>query len=829
MPFLHPSSQATAMTHGEREISYEELHKSINHLADRFGAWRGERIAIFAENRPEWVFALYGAWRAGVTVIPIDPMSSVEELTHILADGTPGVVVCSRTTRKILKAALGTFENHPELVDLDEAAPCKEGETPAVGGSFPEPDANALALIIYTSGTTGDPKGVMLTFSNLESNRRYVERVDIYDADTRVIALLPFHHSFPLMGCIVAPLSVGAMSAIVDDLSAEAILATLVQRRITIVIGVPRLYKLLHAGLMRKVRGNPLARLLFWISRHVGNLALSRVLFRPVQKAFGGHIAFFISGGARLDPEVNRELRWLGFETLEGYGLTETSPMSTYNPPGAVKVGSVGIPIDGVELKVEQGELLIRGPNVMRGYYGKVAATTEAIRGGWFHSGDLGHIDENGYVFITGRSKEIIILDNGKNINPEEIETKIAGAYPLVREIGVYQTGERLAAIVVPSLETARAQGIVNLEEAVRWSVIDSYNRRAAPYKRITELTVVNRELPRTRLGKLRRFALPTLETRRAPAENAAGQPEGPEYLLIKGYLEELKGTTLGPDQHLELDLGLDSLDKVELLAFLEHSFGVRLDEELLLSHTTPRELAATMAEQKTRIEEEFLEWRDILTQDRPVTLPRRALALMLLRWVFHPFSRLYFRLDVQGLEKLPQRGAFIITPNHQSHLDGLIIATVLRAPTLKNTYFFAKEKHFASWWRRLFATNSNIIVMNLNRELKESVQKIAAVLRRGKNMVIFPEGTRSQDGTLLPFKKIFAILSKELDVPVVPVAINGSLHSLASGKLIPRPARIRLEFLSPIHPGAHDYTSLTTITRDTIQNRCPPSFPTKG
>ncbi len=195
-------------------------------------------------------------------------------------------------------------------------------------------------------------------------------------------------------------------------------------------------------------------------------------------------------------------------------------------------------------------------------------------------------------------------------------------------------------------------------------------------------------------------------------------------------------------------------------------------------------------------------------------------LFLRLTRLFARPFARLYFRLEIRGLENLPDDTPVILAPNHQSHLDSLLIASALRARTLRKTFFFAKEKHFRSWYRRVFANNSHVIVMKFGRELRESLQRVAAVLRSGRNMVIFPEGTRSKDGTLSNFKRSFAILSKEMDVPVVPVAIRGAYRSLKSGRFIPRPVKIQLDFLEPIRPqGFGDYAALVEATKRAIQD----------
>ncbi len=814
MALLYPPGERTALAFKAREYSYQDLHAAIAARADLIGRLNATKIAIFSENRPEWIHTLYAGWHHRITVVPIDAMSTADEVAFILSDCRPDAVFCSANTHKVLTRATEVLDESPTILVFEELA----ADDSAPGFSFSEPGSDHLAVIIYTSGTTGKPKGVMLTVNNLESNRRYVERHGLVRPESRILALLPFHHSYPLQGCILAPLSVGAMTAIVDQLSADVIIDTLQRYRITLFVGVPRLYKQLHTGIMRRIKANPVAHLLFRLAARVNSITFSRIVFRSVQRRFGGHVELFISGGARLEPEINADFRHLGFVTLEGYGLTETSPMTTYTPSDRVKIGSVGVAIDDVEVRIEDDEVLIRGPNVMRGYYRQPEATAAVVKNGWFHSGDLGRIDDDGYLYITGRKKEIIVLDSGKNINPEEIEDKITACFPLALEVGVYQSGQQLAAIIVPNLEAVRREGIVNVAETIRWAVIDAYNQQANPHKRILGFTLRSAELPRTRLGKLRRFVLPGLAAARERPASTPADPPGPEYALLKRYLEETRARQVGADDHLELDLGLDSLDRIELLVFLERTFGVKIDEPALAEYNTPRRLADVIAVRKTHITDGACEWQEILATDVPLVLPRRRILLTVCRWIVRPLSRFCLQTEVKGLERLPRSGAFIIAPNHQSVIDGPLIITHLPAKVLKNTFFFAKDKHFKSWPRRQCAASAGVIVMNLNRDLKESVQKIAAVLRGGKNMVIFPEGTRSRDGKMLPFKKAFAILSRELDIPVVPVAICGSFDALPPGARIPRRTRVRLEFLNPVLPGKRDPAAIVEDVRQAIR-----------
>jgi long-chain acyl-CoA synthetase len=425
----------TALVYQGVGISYADLITNIGRFAARYRLNPGDRMAIFSENRPEWIYALYSAWRHGGIAVPIDHMAPEDEVAHILNDCRPGVVFCSEKTKEVLSGAVGRLksEDRPQVLVFEELQ---------AGDSAPEPagfsgSKDDTAVIIYTSGTTGSPKGVMLSFDNLMANIEAVsEGVRIYTPQDKLLAILPFHHIFPLVGTIMATLHVGATLVILDKISSEDILGAMKQHGITIIIGVPRLYRLFHKGLMDKINPSPAARALLNISRGLKSPALSRLLFQKVQQAFGGHIRYFVSGGAKLDEQVGGDLYAMGFEVLEGFGMTEAAPMITFTKPGQVKIGSPGTPSGDTQVRIEDGEVLARGRNIMKGYYHKPEETAAILKDGWLHTGDLGRIDKQNRLFITGRKKEIIVLSNGKNVNPEEIENRILSLSPLIKEIG---------------------------------------------------------------------------------------------------------------------------------------------------------------------------------------------------------------------------------------------------------------------------------------------------------------------------------------------------------------------------------------------------------
>jgi long-chain acyl-CoA synthetase len=795
----------------DREVSYAELLNEATRYSKLFTDTT-QRVLIFSENRLEWIYSFYGSWKNNCTVIPVDYLSTVEEVTYIVQDSLPEVFFCSRERESVLLEVVKVLDYTPQIIvyeDVDEVD--GQGGRDSAGNVFDEPDLDDTALIIYTSGTTGDPKGVMLSYENVLANVEAVSiGVPIYSIDERVMLLLPLHHIFPLLGSMVAPLSVGATIAISPSLQSEDIISTLQENRITIIIGVPRLYKIICKGIIDKVNQSKIARLFFLLAEKAGSETLSRILFKAVHEKFGGKLKYLVCGGAALDPDVGRNFTTLGFEILEGFGMTEAAPMITFTRPGQVTIGSAGTAMTCTKIEVRDGEIVASGKNIMQGYLNRPEETAEVLKDGWLYTGDLGHLDEKGRIFITGRRKEIIVLPSGKNINPVLIEQKLEKLSDCINEVGVFVKDDILQAVIQPDFFKIRENSITKIDDYFRWKIIDQYNRTVSPSKRILKFTLTDEELPKTRLSKLRRFQLPDLVGTRELRKSAAHQPDFEEYLIIKEFIEKQTQKEILPDDHLEIDIALDSLDQVSLLAFLKSSFGVDIRDERLMAHQTVRLLAEFVQEKKERISVELVNWKEILKEKVDLALPRTWITANLFKNFSKVFFSLYFRFKGNGQENLPETPC-IIAPNHQSFYDGLFVASLLKNRFLKDTYFYAKEKHVKNRMVRFFADRNNVIVVDINSGLRESIQKLAEVLKKGKNIMIFPEGTRSMDGSLGDFKKLFAILSTELGVPVVPVTINGAYQALPVGSIIPIPfRRISVTFQPPVFPEGHTYESLT-------------------
>lgn len=808
--FLQPHNKP-ALILKDQEISYTTLLEKVNTYATLFSADACEKVAIYSENRFEWVYAFYAGWKNHCIVVPIDFMAPADEVAYMLEDCKPEVLFCSQEKAQEAKDALQSLSYAPKLLIFEELEEHLQAlETPP-SIDLPEHDRNDTALIIYTSGTTGSPKGAMLSFDNVLVNTEAVTQdVPIITPEQRVLVLLPLHHIFPLLGTIVMPLYAGGTCVFTPSMASEDIRETLQTHGVTFILAVPRFYNLIRKGIREKIQSSIIARMLFKLAEQVDSSAFSKRLFKTVHQRFGGKIQYMICGGAAIENEVARDFKTLGFDLLTGYGMTEAAPMITFTHPGTLKIGASGQPLPTNEVKIVDGEITAKGRNVMQGYYHRPQETAEIIKDGWLYTGDLGYLDEEEFLFVTGRKKHIIVLPNGKNINPEEIEFKILKQFDAVREIGVFMHEGILQAVIYPDLQKLHDRGVHHIGEFIRWDILDKYNHAVSPAKKITKFTAVKHELPKTRLGKLKRFQLPALTEEVSSTRQHQNDPDYPEYQMVKDFLKEQTGRSIYPDSHIEIDLALDSLDKVSFLTFLHSTFGVEMQDEEIIQHLTVEKIAEYAREKKVKMDVEGVNWHKILREKVNVALPTSSSIHILGNNLLKFILNRYFKLSMTGLENLPE-SPFIFAANHQSYIDGLVIAHFFDANLVKQSYFYAEERHFRKRWQQIFAERHNVIIVDINRKLKLSLQKMAAVLKSGKNIVIFPEGSRTRDGHLAEFKKTFAILSRELNIPIVPVALQGAYEAMPAGKIIPKFRQaISVDFLPPIFPENLNYESLT-------------------
>ncbi|MEI6857347.1 AMP-binding protein [Psychrilyobacter sp.] len=811
------SRDKPALIYKETEISYKELVRNILYYSDMLTLENPEdKVLVFLENRPEIAYAIFSSWEKNGISITVDASSSPKELAYFIRDAKPMYLYTSNKNIEIAKEAVELSSENVIIINLDEV---KVPDSYVGKKDYIEaPVGDQTVLLLYTSGTTGNPKGVMLTMKNLLSNIDNIEQIGIYREVDRILALLPLHHILPLVGCLLAPTKVGATIVILDDLSSAAIKGAMQKYKITLFLGVPRLWEMFHKGIMEKINSNFVAKTLFKLVAMTNNIELGKKIFKKVQDGFGGEMHIMISGGAKIDPQIIKDFHTLGFHLIEGYGLTETSPILTFNRYDDMRPGSCGAPLPGIELKIaNDGEIIVRGANIMKGYFNNPEATAEIIdKNRWLHTGDLGEL-KDGYLYIVGRKKEMIVLANGKNINPSDIEMEILKRTDLIKEIAITEHKSHLVAIVYPDFAAMENEGVKNIGEKIKWDIIDPYNVEAPNYRKILDIKIVQDELPKTKLGKLRRFKLKDLLEEKKKVVEKVDEPTTEEYRILKEFILKLKGTTPNPKDHFELDLGMDSLDFVELLSFIGNNFNITLLDDEISKYPTLFDLANFLHSKGVEITEKETDWSEILSHDTDVFIPQSSFSLKFAKCMLSPFFNSRVKVKTSGLENITNKPTIFIG-NHQSMLDAFILNNALDKKILQNTYYLAVDKHFNGSFKKWIANHGNIILLDVNSNLTETLHAAAMVLRQGKNLVIFPEGARSRDGEMTEFKKAFAILSKTLNVPIQPFVIDGAYKAMPVGTKFPKSTDVNLKFLPPISPDNLEINEIVKKSERTIQ-----------
>ena len=805
------------------DVTYQEMLQHVSVFGSHTKELNPKKTVIFSENRIGWVYAFYSVWQNRSTAVPVDATATVSDLEYIVRDCTPECMWVSEACEKVAREVVSHLDFDVKILIINEVEKEDTKGFDADISTLDEKsyDDNAIALIIYTSGTTGSPKGVMLTYRNLWTNKAGVcDEVPVFNGKRRTLMLLPVHHVLPLMGTVVAPILQGDGIVICESMQGPDIMEALCRGKVGIFVGVPRLWQMLYAGIMKKVNASFVTRALFNLCKKVHSLKFSRFIFAAVHKKMGGHLDYCVCGGAPLDKEVGEGLSALGFHLLEGYGMTEMAPIIAFTRPGDYICGCAGLPLPSVDCKIVNGEFCCKGNNLMKGYYNRPEETAEVIDAdGYLHTGDLGYLDERGRVYITGRTKEIIVLSNGKNVQPNEIEYKLEKYDSRVKEAAVVQNGDMLMGIIVPNEAWARNLSDEEVEIALKKEVIEPYNLTVTNYKKLMSIFVYRGDLPRTKLDKIQRYKLKDIienKVESVKSKDDSLEEMTNEMRILKEYIEAEKKIPVHADDHLETDLAFDSLDKVGLQGFIEQTFGVDIQPEVM---TTLKSVAEKVESGKTHIDVNKMDWHEMLhANNSSLELPSTSIFYPLHSKLFKVFLKLNNRLKIVGENNVPKKGPFIIAPNHQSFLDGPIVSSGLSYKTLRNSYFFATEEHVKHPVVKSLAKRNNIIIME-KRNLKNSILKLSEVLKLGKNVVIFPEGSRSYDGEMVPFKKTFAILSKELNVPVVPVCIRGAYDVLPRGSKWIKPKKIEVEYLPPVMPeNADTYDSVSDKVRESIK-----------
>ncbi|NUQ75850.1 MAG: AMP-binding protein [Polyangiaceae bacterium] len=806
---------------GLSRTSFREWREAAFATAARLAALGikpGDRVIVSGENQPAWPIAYFGILRAGAVAVPVDPDLDAARLLNIARSSGARVALWdagveenagSEVTRAL--PALKAFD-----LALFTAAPAAGEE--ALAAPEIKVTGDDLASVIYTSGTTGDPKGVMLTHGNFTSLIAALAPLFPLKVSDRVLSVLPLHHTFEFACGLLLPLSRGARIIYVSEVSAEGLSEGLTKGRATALAGVPALWQMLERRIHSRVKeqGPAASKVFDWaleLNRLVGEKSganLGRLFFGSVHTALGGNVRWLISGGAALPKDTAQFFSGLGLPLSEGYGLTEAAPVLTVAKASMkTKPGHVGKAIPGVEIKIANpdergvGEVLARGPNVMKGYANDEAATKRTIDDdGWLHTGDLGKLDRRSQLVIVGRQKEVIVAANGENVYPDDVEAML-GKVKGVREIAIVgiddgKGGERVACLASPDLPAAGDDGETPAARADRHKkALEALREAIQELPKYCQPAVVHlydADLPRTATRKVKRSEVRAILTRISsaaapiPTSAEAGSGSGPARHAIAAIANR-KPAEIAPSMSLKADLGFDSLMAMELSVALEAQAGGKLDMVALAKCETVADVEAVVGASLAAADHHEA---DEVTEEpeEPIKLPPAVqdVAKDLLTRAQMGFYGHVMRPKVYGRAYIPHNRSTIVISNHSSHLDMGFVKYALGTygdgivSLAAQDYFFEGGK-----WRRAYFENfTNLSPFDRKGGLRQAIRQAGEVIEQGKTVLIFPEGTRSTDGSIHDFKPVIGHLALTHGVDILPVYLGGTYESWPKGRAVP-------------------------------------------
>lgn len=805
--------------YGKKEqYTYEdvdELTKRVAGFLANKGIEPQQKVVLFSNNMPEWGLSYFGILKAGATVIPLDPSLSTEEVAKFTEAGEASAILISPRL----------YDQHQNLKDLtnvpiyifDEVfeMPSEAEEAKRLALLPNKVSANSVASLIFTSGTTGTPKAVMLShknFVNMVSMLSSVLEMSITDG---VLSVLPLHHTFEFSAGFLTPFSNGTQITYLDDLNAEELAKAMENGHITGMVGVPALWEMLHRRIKTRFReqsdfiadlADNIIDFNSWL-RNSTPFNLGPIIFFPIHKRFGGRIRYLISGGSALSEKVQKDLHGLGFTILEGYGLTESSPVLTFTrPQNKLAKGTVGKNLPGIEVRIDEpdengvGEIYARGQNVMLGYFNNDDATKEVLQDRWLKTGDLGRIDEDGNLYLVGRSKDIIIDSNGKNIYPDEIE-ELYSKSKFIKELSIVglpdgEGAEKVAALVVPDFEFDITISRLEINKKIETHFREVSNTLPF-FKRVKVMHITPFELPRTATRKVKRNEvieeLERLESK--TKSNTKSQADKKTDSNVAWLIEIVAAVSNRPKADVTIntrlsDLGFDSLMYVELASAIEDGGGKLLSPDTLNEVQDMRELltAVQRIDKTKRLETSEFEPKNDAEEEIYIPSLIKRVGNVALNFASDFLYDQVLETTIEGQSNVPMHTNFIVAPNHESHLDtGLIRQTLGKDISDRTVAVAAADYWFDTKYKRAYMENfTNLVPIDRSGNLRQSLRFVSSYLEQGYNSLIFPEGTRSTTGEIMEFKPVIGYLALTCKVGILPIYIHGTYEAFPKGMTIP-------------------------------------------
>ncbi len=779
---LSTHSQRPAFTLKTLFAYHRYTHQDIKTLVQQSITWirqqqlkSGDKLIISSYNCPQYVYTMIACLFEGIIVVPVDFQASDRLIQKIADDTKPKLIITSRLKPiNQTHIPITHIENLNYLIKHLKKAPLKSSTK-----------KDSIAQILYTSGTTGNPKGVILTHRNIHSNISAVTQMVNINHTYNTLSILPLSHIFEQIG-MYSLLLVGAHTTYMQSRRASEIVGLLKHEHPNTILTVPAFLELFKDKILDKAANEGKTHLLNKLLRLSPHLPqpLKVKLFASIHRELGGQLQRFIVGGAALAPET--EIFWtnLGVEILKGYGLTETSPILTATPQGIHKPGSAGLPLPGVKIKLDKSsQILAKGDNVFQGYYQNPTATRKSFtKDGWFKTGDIGHFDQAGYIYLRSRIKNIIVKANGKNIYPEDIE-HYYNAHPDIKEAVVVGVPKKNDLIITAVLLPA-----TSLSSESANAITASINQNLEDYQQIQN-TVIWREpdFPRTLTLKVKRPLIIKALTQNSKTKSSQNIDK---LIDILSTLSAARPEKIKPSTLLTKDLGFDSLKIIELAVKIEEVMQVKVPEHLLTPKTSVSDLreiiqTANQSQTNNRLTLKKSMFSKILAPAK-IYWPKLVLPLV---------SKYFQQIDIihpDRLADLPDQ--LIIVANHTSHLDTPVIVNLLpksirsRLSVAGRYDYFFEEKSFIQKCISFAFTHIGggfPLVRDFNDQehsVTESFSIAADIIDHGWSILIYPEGTRNSHDTLLPFKPGLGLIVQEFDLPILPIRLRGLNHILPKG-----------------------------------------------
>lgn len=857
----YPNKTALQMITEDKWVrySYRQLYDISRRIACSLwsrGYRTGDRLILFAENQPEWGIAYLGAAQIGITVVPVDRQTPEREIFALANFTGAKAILTSETLASHLNhAMLQSADETPSVALLNINHFCQpvefehrqesqsasfdgsDPDQPEATGDFPDVDIqpDTIASIIFTAGTTVEAKGVMLSHKNFIANVLAVAHA-LPPRDTdQFLSILPLHHALEFTCCFLMSIYGGATVTYPNTLKPTVVLDAMQETKTTVVIGVPRMFKLIYDTIMRYVVKSPTEM----------DSPPDEAVIEAFQTALGGNMRVLVSGGAALSTEIYDAFQRFGLTIYQGYGLTETAPVLTVNPHHKSKRASAGVPVNGTQVQIHRpnadgiGEIIAQGPSIMAGYYRNQGATEHMMREGTLYTGDLGYVDADSYLYITGRLKDVIVSSAGKNIYPVELE-ELYHHSPDIAEICVVGVnigdshGEEVHAVIVPNRRGKPEPAEV--EAAIRQH-LQKCARDLPSYQRLHKTHFWESELPKLPTFEIHRRRVKEMlleQLSEKTRDNAASggstssiaaadpheaQPSTQPDWISEGWegaiaaelsrLSRLPLERIRLEDHLDSDLGLDSLARVELLLLLEAKLQLPIPDEMVTQIRTVGDVIKTVKALQAQPDLHNVESgtaysprveRSSFTE---IGLPHMSIKTRLLRFGMRLAYKGYFSIKTYGTANIPRGQPCIFVANHSSHLDTGAVVTALgkAARGIKilaaRDYFF--NTRFKAWF---FGKLFKFLPFERKDNFSQFLQDVRAsheTMLENRCLLIYPEGTRSVTGELQPFKAGLGLLARETGAPIIPTYIDGAYQALPKGKHLPRRKSIKVVFGEPM------------------------------